>query len=355
MEERELFKRMPDARGRIPWVSLAQLPTPLVQISIPFGDGGTVPQWVKRDDLSGDPYGGNKVRKLEFLLADACNKGTTRVITAGAFGSHHALATTVYARKLGLDVTVVLFPQRVTPHVQQILFMLKGLGADMRFTRRMEFVPVSLGRVRRSFGSQAYVIKPGGSDALGTLGYVECGLELARQWADGVAPRPRRIHVAAGTLGTVAGLALGLAIAGEEVDIAATRITSTLVTNERALTQLVRVTRALLEGDAAGRNSLPSVKDIMRRVSFIHDQIGAGYGRSTPASDRATEQFARAGMVLDETYTAKAAAALLADPLTRTGHTLFMNTLSAVSPAAAAENVRAMDLPYQIGARLKDL
>jgi D-cysteine desulfhydrase len=351
MEERELFKLIPDARGRIPWLPLARLPTPLMQVPLQMG-GDVVQQWVKRDDLSGETYGGNKVRKLEFLLADAERKGSTRIVTAGAFGSHHALATTVYARKLGMEVTVVLFPQRITPHVRQILFMLKGLGADIRFTRRMEFVPVSLARVRRSFGSSAYVIKPGGSDGLGTLGYVECGLELARQWSDGIAPRPQRIHVAAGTLGTVAGLALGLAMAGAATDIMATRITSSLVTNERALMQLLRDASALLD---AGGGTLPDVNDVAQRVTFVHDQIGEGYGRPTPAGERAADKFAAAGMVLDATYTAKAAAALLADPLTRDGDTLFMNTLSANAPIESAEHVRATDLPHQIAARIKDL
>ncbi len=352
MHNRELFRWFPEAERSVPWLPLAQLPTPLRQFDIEL-PGGRAPVWVKRDDVAADPYGGNKVRKLEFLLADAIAKKATRVITAGAFGSHHALATTVYARAVGIDATVVVFPQDMTPHVEKILYMIAGLGADMRFTRRMEFVPVALGRVRRACGKHAYVIPPGGSNALGTLGYVECGLELAAQWRDGVAPQPRRIHVAAGTLGTTAGLALGLAIAGVDVEIAATRITSRLVTNERALASLIHGARQLLltaVGGSASPQTLPSVAEVMHRVTFVHDQIGAGYGRATEAADDATRRFADAGLTLDTTYTAKAAAALLADPLTQRGETMFLHTLSALEPITATANVSLADLPRQVAA-----
>src|SRR3954469_6520611 len=181
MIERELFRRFPQLQSTVPWVPLANLPTPVTSVAIPAPDGRLVEVAIKRDDLSGDIYGGNKLRKLEFLLADAKARGARRLITAGAFGSHHALATAVHGRRMGFDVTVVLFPQHVTPHVRDIVLMIAGLGAEIRFTRRMEFVPVALARVRRSYGPDAYVIPPGGSDAIGTLGYVECGLELAQQ------------------------------------------------------------------------------------------------------------------------------------------------------------------------------
>lgn len=349
MIERELFRQIPGARARIPWTQLALLPTDIERLTLQLPGIGARQLWVKRDDRAGNPYGGNKVRKLEFLLADAIDRKCTRVITAGAFGSHHALATTVYARRLGLQTTVILFPQRITPHVRHILFMIAGLGAEIRFTRRMEFVPVALQRVKRSFGSSAYVVKPGGSDALGTIGYVECGLELARQWADGIAPRPGRIHLAAGTLGTTAGLALGLAMADETAQVVATRITSLLVTNEHTLIKLIRGARALLEAEGV---VLPSTNDVMRRITFVHDQIGDGYGLSTMQSDRATATFHDAGINLDTTYTAKAAAALLADSATGKGETLFINTLSSIEPDAAANGASLTDFPHQIATRL---
>ena len=365
MHERELFRLLPGAQGAIPWIPLARLPTPIDRVQVDVPGAGLRPVPVKRDDLTGELYGGNKVRKLEFLIANALHAGATRVITAGAFGSHHALATTMYARRAGLDVTVILFPQRITPHVRDIVMMIAGLGAEVRFTRRMEFVPVALGRVRRAFGPSAFVIPPGGSDAYGTLGYVECGLELARQWHDSDT-RPERIHVAAGTLGTVAGLALGLAIARgtarsraraaaggpgrDAVQIAATRITSPLVTNERALSRLVARTYALLRTSIKDQEI--ATPDVMRTITLIHDQIGEGYGRATRAGEDARARFATAGLELDATYTAKSAAAFLADPLTAQGRTLFLNTLSAAEPRDAIANTSVDALPLPIAQRL---
>jgi 1-aminocyclopropane-1-carboxylate deaminase/D-cysteine desulfhydrase-like pyridoxal-dependent ACC family enzyme len=305
--------------------------------------GREVWQLIKRDDLTAPIYGGNKVRKLEFLLADARAKGARRIVTAGALGSHHALATTVHGRRMGFDVTVVLFPQRISPHVRNIVLMLNGLGADVRFTRRMEMVPLALARLRRSFGSDAYVVAPGGSDATGTLGYVECGLELAKQIAVcDVGNVATRIHVAAGTMGTVAGLATGLHLAGVEMDIAATRITSPLVTNERAMLKLIRGALSRIGQDKK------SARTIAQRVTLVHDQIGDGYGKSTGASEEAARLFDRSGIELDATYTAKSAAALLADPLTEQGRTIFLHTLSAAEPIEQIGNADMATLPREI-------
>jgi D-cysteine desulfhydrase len=351
MQERALFRLLPDAVDRIPWLPLAQVPTRL-DVARLGGPGGTLDVVLKHDGETGIPYGGNKVRKLEFLLADAQHNKARRVITAGAFGSHHALATTAFARQIGLDVTVVLFPQRITSHVRDILLMIKGLGADIRFTRRMEFVPVAMRRARAAHGPGAYVIPPGGSNALGTLGYVECGLELASQLRG--MGRIRRVHVAAGTLGTVAGLAIGLAVAGTEIDIAATRITSPIVTNERNLLRLIRTTLDLLHL-AAPSHSLPGANEIMRRIQLVHDQIGDGYGRATAAGDDATARFATAGIHLDATYTAKAAAAFLADPLTAAGEAMYLHTLSSIEPREAIARVAIDEMPKEIANRINAL
>ncbi|HEX6693863.1 MAG TPA: pyridoxal-phosphate dependent enzyme, partial [Longimicrobiales bacterium] len=182
------------------------------------------------------------------------------------------------------------------------------------------------------------------------LGYVEAGLELAAQWQESRSKRPARIHVAAGTLGTAAGLALGLALASENVHVAGTRITSRIVTNERNLLSLVRGAVRLLEPYAT--SSLPDPETVARNVTLVHDQVGDGYGRATEAGDAATRQFADTGLSLDATYTAKSAAALLADPLTQQGETLFLHTLSSVDPVEVSDEDSMDALPPQIAARL---
>ena len=328
-----IFRRFPALADRIPWTPLGSFPTPVERLALAGLEGEV---WVKRDDLSGEPYGGNKVRKLEFLLAGASRRGVKRLVTAGALGSHHALATTVYGRALGFDVTLVLFPQPVTEHVRRVLLADHALGAELRYVPRMELVPAALRAVRFAHRREgAMIIPPGGSDATGTLGYVAGALELAEQIEAGSAPRPDAVYVAAGTLGTAAGLALGFALAGLEIRVQAIRITGRIVAHEGALARLVRQAARLLE--AAGLNEPGLADRALRLLELRHDQVGPGYGRETEAGRRAAELLAGAGIGLDPTYTAKAAAGLLATLEARPGGVhLYWHTLSSREPIVAA-------------------
>lgn len=329
-----LFRRYPEAARRLPWLPLATLPTPVEPLALDDTGGDGARLWIKRDDQSGLPYGGNKVRKLEFILARARDLGATRLITAGATGSHHALATAVYGRRLGFDVTLCLFPQPLTDHVRRVLLLDHALGAELRWTPRMELIPLALFRARRAYPNErVFVIAPGGSDPAGTLGYVSAGLELAEQIEAGEAPRVEEVWVAGGTLGTAAGLAIGFALAGLETGVRAVRITSRLVANARALRRLVVGTVRLLH--AAGVPA-PPPEGALRRIRISHEQLGDGYGRPTPQARAAAEAFAAMGIVLDETYTAKAAAGFLAAAeRPGTGARVFWHTLSAVEPDVA--------------------
>ena len=337
-----LFDVYPQLRGRIPWVRLGSYPTPVEPLPLA---GSNV--YIKRDDLSAQPYGGNKVRKLEFLLGEARERGAKRLITVGAAGSHHALATTIYGRQLGFEVTLVLFPQPLTSHVRHVLLLDAAYGADLRYTSRMELVPMALFTTSLRYRAQrAFVIPAGGSDETGTLGYVNAALEFAQQVREGQVPQPQTIIVAAGTLGTAAGLALGFAMAGMPVQIRAIRITSRIVTNERALHRLIRgaehlLRRAGLAGEYAQR--------ACSSVVIEHEHIGRGYGIATEGGDAAAQKFAAAGIQLDTTYTAKAAAALLEDAGRGEGPVLFWHTLSAAEPALPADvSVDNLPAPFRI-------
>jgi D-cysteine desulfhydrase len=298
---------------------------------------------VKRDDLCADGYAGNKVRKLEFLLAAAAADGSRRLITAGAAGSHHALATAYHGRRKGFEASLVLFPQPLTAHVRDIVLMDYAVGAELRWVGRMEAVPYGVWRARLAHRAERpYVIAPGGSSEVGTLGYVSAALELAEQLRAGALPRPSRIHVAAGTLGTAAGIAIGLAWAMLDIPVVATRITSRLVTNQRALDALVRRTTTLLRMAGAAP---PEPADALRLVELRHDQVGRGYGWSTPQAEQAIELLAQAGLKLDVTYTAKAAAGVFASGGEAGGPPLFWQTLSAVEPRDLLSSVNPAALP----------
>jgi D-cysteine desulfhydrase len=335
--EPALFQAAPRARDRIPHLALGSFPTPLQRVEVA---GRSI--LVKRDDLCADSYAGNKLRKLEFLLGAAGAAGARHLVTAGATGSHHAFATAYHGARQGMTSSLVLFPQRVTPHVREMLLLMQGTGAELRWVRRMEGVPLGMWRARLAHRSRgAAVIPPGGSSAAGSLGYVSAGLELAAQ-LQASGDRPSVIHLAAGTLGTAAGMAVGLCWGGVPLPVVATRITSRLVTNERVLSGLVRDTLALLT--AAGAQPPPAAA-VLPLLRLGHDQLGTGYGHGTPAGEEATRHFAAAGLVLDPTYTAKAAAALLADAGAELP--LFWQTLSAVTPRELEGDAAALPPPFR--------
>jgi 1-aminocyclopropane-1-carboxylate deaminase/D-cysteine desulfhydrase-like pyridoxal-dependent ACC family enzyme len=340
-----LFSRAPSLRATLPHIPLGRYPTPLESIDIA---GRRI--LVKRDDITADGYGGNKVRKLEFLLGAARAAGARRVITAGATGSHHAFATAFHGSRHGFTATLVLFPQRLTPHVRDMLLLDDAVGAELRWVPRMEAVPYGMWRARLAHrAEQPYVVPPGGSNAIGSLGYVNAALELATQLDESSAAAPSRVHVAAGTMGTVAGLAIGLAWAGLDVPIVATRITSKLVANERVLQRLVHgCVRTLSDAGA----SPPEPAAALRLVDMRHDQIGTGYGHSTAAGEEAAQLFRRAGLALDSTYTAKAAAGLLSDDAP--GVPLFWHTRSAHAPMELLEGHEPA-LPAQFADYLKGM
>ncbi|MGQ0815626.1 MAG: 1-aminocyclopropane-1-carboxylate deaminase/D-cysteine desulfhydrase [Gemmatimonadota bacterium] len=347
MDSCALFRRFPKLVSTVPWVSLAKVPTPVEPFqalqSPPPSPSPIEDHWIKRDDLSGEPYGGNKVRKLEFLLGAAQARGAKRLITVGAAGSHHALATTIYGRALGFEVTLVLFPQPLTAHVREVLLLDHVLGAELRYTRRMDTIPAALfATTLRYWQQRAFVIPPGGSDAIGSLGYVNAALELADQIAQGLAPEPQTVVVAAGTLGTAAGLAVGFSIAGLRTKIKAVRITGRIVANERVLGRLVRGTDALLRRAGA---PIDSARAALARVELLHEHIGRGYGLETDEGTRATAHFGRYGILLDPTYTAKAAAALVAHAATLPKPVLFWQTLSTTLPVERLAGAQASELP----------
>lgn len=347
-----LFARAPQLAAAVSHLPLGIYPSAVERIDLD-DDGRRIPILVKRDDTAAEGYGGNKVRKLEFILADARARGTTRLITAGATGSHHAFATAFHGRRAGFDASLVLFPQRRTPHVREMLLLDAAAGAELVWASRMETVPYGVWRARFAHRREAVcVVPPGGSSEIGTFGYINGALELAEQIEAGAAARPSIIYVAAGTLGTVAGICIGLAWAGLDIPIVATRITARMLTNERMLAALVRSTLTHLR--RAGATDAPAAAAALALVDLRHDQIGAGYGRATEAGAHAAQVFAAAGLALDATYTAKAAASLLADARTDASHStrggasglpLFWHTLSAYQPGKLLRDIDPAELP----------
>jgi 1-aminocyclopropane-1-carboxylate deaminase/D-cysteine desulfhydrase-like pyridoxal-dependent ACC family enzyme len=163
--------------------------------------------WVKHDDATNPRYGGNKVRKLEYLLADASRVGARRIVTFGAAGSHHVLATTVHGVAAGFEVAALLTPLPFSEHARGNLRWALQAGLTAYACASLAALPFTLARTHRR---RDYLVPPGGSSATGSAGYADAAVELARQVRDGELPEPDVIVVALGSGGTVAGLLAGL-------------------------------------------------------------------------------------------------------------------------------------------------
>jgi len=320
-----LFERLPGLRGRVPWVALADTPTPVAELPAPPGFGGRL--FVKRDDRTSTRFGGNKVRKLEYLFADAERQGARTLVTLGGIGSNQCLGTTLHGRARGHTVEVSLMRQPVTDGVRSALRGMAAAGARIRyadsFVGALRNARGALHAGRRA-GERPYFIPFGATNLLGTLGYVSAGLELAAQVRDGVCPRPDCQLVAAGTCGTAAGLLVGMRLAGASGAVIAVGVVHRAWLTRLLILWYANRTAALLARLDPGA---PRMRFGWGDVGVVADQLGPGYGHGTAAARRAVE-WARPHLTLETTYTGKALASLL-EPhgaLARAGVVLFWDT-----------------------------
>lgn len=283
-------------------LDLLDLPTPVEPLP------GVRNVWIKRDDLTGKPYGGNKPRKLEFLLADALDKNAKTIVTTGATGSNHCLATTVYARSLGLNVHLIMFPQPETDVVRHHFNAVQALGAEVTLGASYDEFEVLKAKILTTV-PDPYFISAGGSNRLGCLGYVRAAMELSDQIDAGRLPVPETVICAAGTLGTMAGLALGFYIAGRTIALQGIQVVDPIVTNRENLNALIRDASELLAMLNVDFHP-PEPRNLP--IEIITDYFGPGYGESTAKSSAAEQWMASHGPVrADPTYTAKTLAAVL--------------------------------------------
>lgn len=304
-----LGQAFPVLARHLPKTLIADLPTPVDSHAVTVGSQSRS-IIVKHDDLTGELYGGNKVRKLEYLLHRARDRHAKRVATFGTVASNHALATALYASKLNFDCTCFLSHQFKTSKAPRVLNMhLKNGTEIVRFGgTRVTRVKTMRQHLR---DHRTWVIPMGGSNWLGAIGFVNAGLELAEQIASGAIAAPDRLYVANGTMATAAGLALGLALADLETEVQAVRVTHEFIANPTRMRRLIAKTATLMR---RFDSTIPADLAARTRLSFRDGFFGAGYARSNPAVDRAI-QFAHRelGISLDETYSGKAMAALLHD------------------------------------------
>ena len=310
-----LHDRFPALRDTLPHVVLGAGPTPVRRLAAVSSAAG-LDVWCKDDGLYGGPYGGNKVRKLAWVLADARRRGPRTVLTFGALATNHGLATAVYAQRLGMRTALVLVDQPLDAHVRAQLARLRASGAAVHVThsvpRTAAALPWLLLRHTGRRGGRPlppYVLAVGGSSPLGVLGYVEAGLELGAQVAAGALPEPAAVVVPVGSGGTVAGLALGLRLAGLRARPVGVVVNDRMRLDAERTARLAGRSAALLRRRGAALPAKPVVR--ADDVLLAREWLGAGYGHATPEAGAAAALAREDGLMLDPVYAAKAMAGLL--------------------------------------------
>lgn len=287
-------------------IRLARLPTPLVHLERTSERLG-IEVYLKRDDLSGIELSGNKIRKLEFLFADARTQGADTVITCGGAQSNHCRATALAAARLGLRSVLLLRTEDPAnpPTTTGNILLDRLAGAEIvwvsrdEYARRGEIFEREAARLRDQ-GYKPYVIPEGGSNAVGSWGYVGATEELAHDLA-ALPRKPTTIVYATGSGGTGAGLVLGaklLGLAGKGI-----RIAGINVCDDRDYF-VSTIHRICTELDARYGTLAQVDRDA---IEIIDGYVGRGYAKSQPAELELLRDFARReGVILDPVYTGKA-------------------------------------------------
>lgn len=305
---------------------LAHLPTPLEPLPNLGKTLGLPGLWVKRDDCTGFALGGNKVRKLEFLMADAEAKGATAIVTAGGTQSNHVRQTVAAATKLGMSAHCVL--ERVKTYDLYEhggnAFLDRLFGATPHFVEKDADMDAAMTLIAEDLladGETPYQVPIGGSNPLGCMGYVECAWEMAAQFRE-LGLHPDLIVHASGSAGTQAGLLVGLALAGLEIDVIGMCVSRDGAAQEGKVAALVDEVCTLLDR--------PDLSEVIA-VHCDGAYVGPGYGEPTAQMSDAITLTARTeGLVLDPVYTGKAMAGLIdyagTGKLEGAGSVVFLHT-----------------------------
>jgi L-cysteate sulfo-lyase len=295
--------------ARFPRIFLAHLPTPLERMDRMSKELGGPEIWIKRDDCTGLSTGGNKTRKLEFLMAEAIAQGADTVITQGATQSNHARQTAAFAAKLGLACHILLEDRTGSNHANYnangnvLLDHLHGAttsrragGVDM--AAEMERLADRL----NGEGRKSYIIPGGGSNPTGALGYVNCAFELVSQANDrGLVID--HIVTATGSAGTQAGLITGLKALNAGIPLLGIGVRAPKEKQEESVFALAQRTAEKL-----GCPGVVGRADVVADSSYV----GAGYGVPRADTLEAIRMFAQLeGILLDPVYSGKGAAGLI--------------------------------------------
>ncbi len=302
--------------ARFPRRFLAHLPTPLERLDRLSKELGGPEIWIKRDDCTGLSTGGNKTRKLEFLMAEAELEGAEMVMTQGATQSNHARQTAAFAAKLGMGCHILLEDRTGSNNANYnnngnvLLDHLHGATTEKRpggldMNAEMEKVADQF----RADGKKVYTIPGGGSNPTGALGYVNCAFEMIAQANDG-GLKLDHIVTATGSAGTQAGLVVGLKAMNAQIPLLGIGVRAPKPKQEENVYNL-----AVATAEKLGCPGVVAREDVVANT----DYVGEGYGIPTESGLEAIQMFAELeAILLDPVYSAKGAAGFI--DLIRKGH-----------------------------------
>jgi D-cysteine desulfhydrase len=298
-----LFAEFPALEMALPRISIGDWPTPIDEARDFARENAFRSFWIKREDHSHPIAGGNKVRGLEFLLAEARRRGAKSILTLSSVGSHHICKTAWHARKFGIGTTAVVVPQPPQPYVAANVCSELEMGTELIPANFLTAVPkLAAADLRlRSSGLAPYFMAPGGTTPLACVGHANAAFELRDQIAAGLLPAPDYLYVPMGSLGTAAGLTLGCALAGLKTTIVGVAVSYRWFCTPARCRRISGRTLRLLRS----HTTIPNVA--LNSVYVVKTALGRGYAEITEGGrDWAARLAAGGGPQLDTTYSAKA-------------------------------------------------
>ncbi|MFX0009308.1 MAG: 1-aminocyclopropane-1-carboxylate deaminase/D-cysteine desulfhydrase [Candidatus Hermodarchaeota archaeon] len=334
-----LFEHYPNLKNKVPWVKLlTQIPTKVERLTEleKYSEMGSGKIYIKRDDKDHHIYGGNKLRKFEFIFGKVLKMKRKAVVTNGGIGTNHGLACAIVCRELNLKCDLFLFQQPLTWHVQRSLLLFDYFGAKLHLGTGdigtfVKFIFFKL------FHPKYFLMFPGGSplfgigSSLGTIGFANAVFELKKQIDDGIIPEPDALFVPGGSVGTAAGLVAGCKLLGLKTKVHIVAVYTNLTSNPSSVVKNAnKALKYLRKQDKA----IPLMEVVEDDFEFITGYLGTGYGIKTMRGQTAVDKiYELEGKLkdfkLETTYTGKAMAALLdclEKPDYKDKNILFWNT-----------------------------
>ena len=316
-----LFEIYPNLEGKVPWISiLTGIPSDVDRLTelenyLKLNDGEI---YCKRDDKDHKIYGGNKLRKFEFIFGEALKKKKKGIITLGGIGTNHGAACAIVAKELDLKCELFLSLQPISWHVQRSLLLYHYFGAKLHFTKMFE-LGVLKSFLFRIFHPKYYLMSIGGSPLfgigtpLGSIGFINAIFELKNQIDEGILPEPDIIFVAAGSTGTAAGLTAGCKVLGLKTKVYPVNVSRDIVVNPK---NLIKIANKSIKYLRKRDKSIPDVQVNKDDFNMIKGYLGSNYGVKTVKGQKAVDlvydlEGNKLGFKLETTYTGKTMAAML--------------------------------------------